>query len=176
MKRLIFAAAAATTTVLGTAAAQEAHGSVGLVVNEGFDDVGVAGRFGYDFTEFFGVEGELNYFSLSDDELDDLAGTDIDVNLFGYFAFAKAQYPVNERVSVFGRLGYGGLTIDVDAEGIGSESDTEGAFAYGVGAEFAVTPNGAIRADYTRIDLGDAGGDEGFFGLGYTFRFGGAAR
>ena len=176
MRRIIITAASATAALMGTATAQEAHGSIGGIVNEGFDNVGVVGRVGYDFTANFGIEGELNYFSL-DDEFDPGDGADVDVDVFSYLAFAKAQAPVGERVTVFGRLGYGGITVDADVEIDGvseSNSESEDAFAYGVGAEFAVTPNGAVRADYTRIDLGDAGGDEGFFALAYTFRFGGA--
>lgn len=171
--KTILSAAAIAAALLGTASAQEAHGSIGLIVNEGFDDVGVAGRFGYDFTSYLGVEGELNYYSADEDSIDGAGDLDVDADIFGYFAFAKAQAPVGERVTLFGRAGYGGVTVDVDVEGFGSESESEGAFAYGVGAEFAVTPSGAIRADYTRIDLGDDFGDEGFLSVSYAFRFGG---
>ena len=162
MKNALAAAAALATVLGGHAAAQQAHGSLGVIVDEGFDDLGAVGRVGYDFNANFGVEGELNYFST------DVVGVDVDV--FAYIAFAKAQTNVNERVSVFARLGYGGITADPD----GFESETEDAFAYGVGAEYAVAPNGAIRADYTRYDLGEGGGDdEGFLSLSYALRFGG---
>ena len=155
----------AVATFGAQAAAQQAHAGIGAVVDEGFDELGFTGRVGYDLNRNFGIEGELNYFSV------DTFGTDVDV--FTYIAFAKAQTTVTPQISVFARLGYGGLTADAD----GLESESEDAFAYGVGAEYAVTPSSGIRADYTRYDLGEGGGDdEGFLSLAYVFRFGGAQR
>lgn len=178
MKRIFLTAAAIAATATSQAVAQQAHGSLGVIVDEGFEDFGAVGRVGYDFSSYFGIEGELNYFALDDDDVNLGPGVDVDADVFGYLAFAKAQAPVGERLSVFGRVGYGGITIDVDVDvdGVGSESasESEDAFAYGVGAEYAFTPTGAVRADYTRLDLGDGVGDQGFFALSYTLRFGGA--
>ena len=176
--KTMFITAMIATTVTSQAAAQEFHASVGGIIDESFDELGVVGRGGYDFTPNFGLEAELNYFSVGEDDLDVGDGTtvDVDADVFSYIAFAKAQAPVGERVTVFGRVGYGGVTLDVEADGFGSESETEDAFAYGVGAAFAVGPRGAVRADYTRIDLGEDLDSEGFLALSYTFRFGGVQR
>ena len=157
--KTILTAAAGALALFGTAAAQEGHASIGVQVNEGFDDVGVVGRGGYDFTPTFGLEGEVSYTPVE--------VFDIDADVLIYGVFAKAQTNVTPRVSVFGRVGYGGVTVDAD----GFDSETEGGFGYGVGAEFALNQTGGIRTDYTRYD-GD-GFEEGFFSVSYVFRFGG---
>lgn len=163
MKRaLTITAALAAATLGGQAAAQQAYGNVGGVVNEGFDEFGVQARLGYDLPDqavAIGFEGEVAYFNV------DVLGQDFDVlNLAG---FAKVGTPVTPSVSLFARAGYGLTEVLDTPDGVdGSESD----FAYGVGAEFAVAPRSGVRVDYTRYEAVD----EGFLSLNYVFRFGGA--
>ena len=181
--RTILAAGAAAAVLTSVACAQQApaqkaYGNVGVIVDEGFDDLGAAGRVGFDFTPYLGVEGEAAYFT---DEV-----LDVQARLFTYMAFAKAQTAVSDRLSVFARVGYGGYTVDLDdgdLEDLGvdldlvDDSDSDDLFAYGVGAELALSGPSSVRADYTRYDLAEgAGDDEGFFSLAYVLRFGGAGR
>ena len=151
MRRITTLAAAAATILGAQAAAQSGYGSVGATVNEGFDDVGLTGRVGADLAQYFAIEGEGNYFF------------DSEVGYFGGYGVGK--FPASEQITLLGRLGYGVLT--------NFDGGSEDGFAYGVGAEFAVNPRGAVRADYTRLDFGD-GTDEGFLSVSYVFRFGGA--
>lgn len=150
MKRFL-ACAIAASVIVGHADAQEMYASIGATTNDGFDDGAVTARYGAAFTEYFGAEAEGSYFF--DGE-------------FGFFgAYGVGRIPAGDRVTVLARVGYG-LYTDFD--------DSEDAIAYGVGAEYAVTPSGAVRADYTRVDAGEGFDEEGFFTLSYVFKFGGA--
>ena len=78
--------------------------------------------------------------------------------------------PLTDSFSVFGRLGY--VTTEFDANFAYGGSTDDQAIAWGVGAQYEVWENGAIRFDYTRTDYDDFG-EADSFGLSYVHRFGG---
>ncbi|MFS2318500.1 porin family protein [Maricaulis sp. D1M11] len=127
----------------------------------------VALRAGYDFNDYFGVEGQAN-FGLTDDDVN-IAGTNVDISMdYAFSGFLVAQYPVTEQLNVFARAGYTYAEIDADVANI-TVSDDDSAAAFGVGAEYFFTERSGVRFDYTRYDFDDFDG----FSLSYVHRFGG---
>jgi outer membrane immunogenic protein len=148
---------AGATSLALPAQAQQA----GLYVNGGLthfsaDDVdlgGLTGRVGYNFTPYVGAEAEASVGIIDDDnvELDKAAG------LFGV-----ARWPLGEKFDLFARAG----VSHVDVTG----GEDEG-FAYGVGGNYWFTPVDGVRADYTRHNVDNAGGDVDALSLSYARRF-----
>lgn len=124
-------------------------------------------RAGYDFNQFFGVEGQAN-FGLSDDTVN-FGGTNVDVSMdYAFSGFLVAQYPVSDALNVFVRAGYTYAEIDASVANI-TVSDDDSAAAFGAGAEYFFTERSGVRFDYTRYDFEDYDG----FSLSYVHRFGG---
>ncbi|MFW5661605.1 MAG: outer membrane beta-barrel protein, partial [Oceanicaulis sp.] len=76
--------------------------------------------------------------------------------------FARAILPVNDRIDLFARVGYGHFSVEGEVKGEidgATESvsldDDAGGVAFGAGAEFVVTGANAVRIDYTRYELDD---------------------
>jgi len=151
---------------------------------EDLDVTMINGRIGYRLNNYFAVEGELG-FGLGGDEVDrtipvqvDILGTvnadvnaDLKVKNY-YIAFARGILPVAEQFDIFARVGYGEATAEADITGTalgftlsGTEEQSESGFAYGLGAQFNLTDNDGIRADYTRLD------ETNIISLAYSRRF-----
>lgn len=171
MKKTILLSAAAAVLAAGAANAQESQWHLGAGYTY-FDAEGVELdvlniRGGYDFTQYFGVEGEL-LVGLGDEDVTVGAVTG-DVSLdYGLGVFAKAQYPLAEQFSVYGRLGYIYHEAEANVAGFSLSGDEDG-FGYGVGAEWAVSGPNAVRFDYTRYDYDGAETDA--WSVGYVRRF-----
>jgi outer membrane immunogenic protein len=154
------AALMAAAGLAGTAQAQET-GQTGLYANGGYThfdagDVtlgGVTGRAGYRFHPNFAVEGEAT-FGVKDDQVG-AATVELDhaVGVFGV-----GIIPVAPNFDVFGRVGYGQVEASASVPGISASADDDG-FAYGGGAQFMLTPQFGLRADYTRLEGEDDGVD-----------------
>ena len=87
--------------------------------------------------------------------------------------YLKPQYPVTEAFSVYGLLGYGGVTS--------RETDANG-FQWGLGAKYMFTESIGIFIDYTSLYDGDMDNVEGFdyntwdsqidsTNIGFTYNF-----
>lgn len=168
MKTLLLASAAAIVAAAGASAQDTGN----VYLGAGYTYVDVDGvefdalnlRGGYDFNQYFAVEGEA-LIGLGDEEV---SGVDVSLEyLVG--AYAKAQYPLNEQFSVFGRLGYAYTEVEGSAGGVTVSDDTDG-FAYGVGGEWAFAGPNAIRVEYTRYEFEDDG-EADTFGASYIRRF-----
>jgi opacity protein-like surface antigen len=154
MKTLIIATAAVAALAIGSAAtAQEVgkvYGSVGYsqTDNDKTDtDLGsINARVGTKITPHFGVEGEAAF------------GTDSD-------KVGGAKYKLTNKAAVYG-VGYLPVSKSFDLVGRVGVSDTDlkapaaagkyeqgTALEYGVGGQYHINPNYAIRADYTRSDF-----------------------
>jgi len=92
---------------------------------------------GYDFNEYFAVEGRYTDSFTHDDQ----------THMSGWSLFAKPQYPVSEDFSVYALLGYG----TVDLHGVkGYLVDFDGStFQWGLGGSYQVMENISLFADYT---------------------------
>jgi opacity protein-like surface antigen len=116
--------------------------------------VGFGGYVGLKLNENFAVEAgaqSLGKFSV--------AGSDVSAS--AYNVSVVASLPVDPKISVFGRLGYGSLTATAG----GTTADTNSVL-YGVGARYNINQNLAVRAEYTRL-----ASDTGTFGVGLQYGF-----
>ena len=173
MLRTLLSATVATVALSGIAAADagEYNASVGVnfIDMEGFTFYAASFRGGYEFTDYLGLEGQLDI-GLGDNSV--LVGaTSVDVELdYALSAFAIARAPVAENVNLFGRIGYTTAEASASAAGTGFSDDDDG-FAFGVGGEIFLDGRNGFRFDYTRIDF-DQGGEADTFGLTFTHVFG----
>lgn len=159
MKKLALCAVAAAVAMLALPAVNgDAQPYVGLGYTrydtEAGDIGGATGRLGYNFNRNLGVEGEAT-FSVDDDEAVELDQA--------YAGYVVGRLPVSQSFDVLGRVGYQNAQFstpgdEVDADGLG----------YGVGAQWNVTPQFGVRADYTRLE-GDF--DTDTIGLGGVVNF-----
>ena len=130
-------------------------GSVGSTsITDLSSRTGFGGYAGIKLNENFAIEGaaqSLGKFNV--------AGTDVKAT--AYNVSVLAGVPVDPKISVYGRLGYGTVTA---ATG-GTTADTSSAL-YGVGARYQLNQNLAVRAEYTRL-----ASDTGTFGVGLQYGF-----
>lgn len=159
LKSIVASLALVSGAALAVAPAQAQQ--AGLYVNGGVthfsaDSVdlgGLTGRAGYNFTPYVGAEVEASLGVIDDDNVE----LDKEVGLFGV-----ARWPVGERIDLFARAG----VSHVDVTG----GEDEG-FAFGLGGNYWFTPVDGVRADITRHNVDDAGGEVDAFSLSYARRF-----
>jgi Outer membrane protein beta-barrel domain len=116
--------------------------------------VGFGGYAGIKLNENIAIEAgaqSLGKFSV--------AVTDVKASAFNVSVLAGV--PIDPKISVYGRLGYGSLTATAN----GGSADVNSAL-YGVGARYQLNQNLAIRAEYTRL-----ASDTGTFGVGLQYGF-----
>jgi opacity protein-like surface antigen len=130
-------------------------GSIGsTAITDLSSRTGFGGYAGIKLNENFAIEAgaqSLGKFSV--------AGTDVKAT--AYNVSVLAGVPVDPKISVYGRLGYGTVT----AVAGGTTADTNSAL-YGVGARYNINQNLAVRAEYTRL-----ASDTGTFGVGLQYGF-----
>lgn len=126
-------------------------------------------RGGYEFTDYLGFEGQID-FGIADDTVTVLA-TPIDVELnYAASLFGVARAPIAPNFNLLARVGYTTAEVEASVPGFSLSDDADG-FAYGVGGEFFIDDRNGFRVDYTRHDFD--GGDADVFGIHYVRRFGG---
>ncbi len=113
---------------------------------------GITGRVGVNLSPNFAIEGEGS-FGVKDD-----GGTELDSE-FG--AFVVGKLPVSPQFDIFGRVGVARIET--------SPGGDEDGLAYGVGAQWNLTPVDGIRGDWTRHDY-DAGNVDAY-SLSYVRSF-----
>ncbi|MDV6249959.1 outer membrane beta-barrel protein [Vibrio sp. EA2] len=121
------------------------YDSNSTLIGSGSDDISGAsmlGAFaGYQFNPWISVEGR-GYFGLTDE---DYFGTSVEMSRF-FAVYGKPTLPLHEYFSLYGLFGYGLATAEV-----GGESDTEGDFTYGVGAEIGKGTNVKLQVEWVVI-------------------------
>lgn len=151
---------------LASAQDNNAYVSIGTTSYE-FDTVGIDGKLGYNFNDYFGVEGQGIIGLTSDTET--IGGTafktKVDYTIGG---FGVLKLPVSEKLQLFARGGYHQTGVSLETGGIETDADIDG-FAYGGGVQFNVSPVSGIRAEYTRLDADFSGLDT--FSIGYVRKF-----
>ncbi|MGD9982372.1 MAG: porin family protein [Hyphomonadaceae bacterium] len=160
MKKFAMMAAVAAAALMAAPAVAHAQWYAGAAYTQydldGPEVGGVTGRLGYNFSPYWGVEGE-GTFGIDDDE-----GVELNHALGAY---AVGRLPFGDSgFSAHGRVGY--QTIEVDTP-LG-DADDDG-LAYGVGLGWQATQGIGIRADYTRME-GDTN-DADAISLGASFNF-----
>jgi len=136
------------------------YGNLGGVMYDVDSELyGVQGRLGYQSALPFGAEVEGS-FGLTDETTDitgPIGAATLDQKIdYQLAAFAVGRLPVLEKVNLLGRLGYHTTELsetETDTLGSFDRSYSTDGLAYGVGAEYALSPRTSIRADYTVYDF-----------------------
>ena len=82
-------------------------------------------RAGWEYNQYIGIEGRALKATIDSDWGETTH----------YGIFLKPQYPVSERVNIYGLLGYGHTQIDTDCTAIHDTFKYDG-FSYGIGLEY----------------------------------------
>ena len=136
------------------------YGTLGGVwYDTDIDSFGLEGRLGYDSGRILGAEVEGSIGLFDDDSAALIGGNPVEIDTgfdYNLAAFAIARTPVFNGLSAHVRGGYDFRQLEVtatDAAGniVRAEDNLDG-FAYGVGAEYALSRNDGIRVDYTRYE------------------------
>ncbi|MDV6333087.1 porin family protein [Asticcacaulis sp. 201] len=154
MKTFLIATAAVATLAIGTAASAQdvghVYGSLGYqqTDNDKTDTKlgSVNARVGTKITPHFGVEGEAA-FGTDDDNT--AAGRTKLTNKVG--VYGVGYLPVSSSFDLIGRVGVSDTNLKSPAVNGKYEQGT--ALDYGVGAQYHINPEYAVRADYTRSDF-----------------------
>ncbi len=169
MKKLILLSAAALGLAATPAFAGEdgqAYVNIGgTVINDG--GLAITGRVGYNFAQYFGVEGEGS-FGVSDSSD---SGIDTGIN-YSIAGFGVARMPLGEQFSVFGRVGY--HSTEAEGSGFGvTVTQTFDGIAFGGGVEFMLDEKNGFRAEYTNFDgsVAGVGGSVDTFSASYVRKF-----
>ena len=136
-------------------------------------------------TPGFYVGGEVGSFE-ADDESDTafkiLGGYQINRNIAAEFAYGQLldkggveitawelsgiySFPLGNKFSIFGRLGF--AMWDADAGAAGSDDGTD--LLFGAGVQYDLTNKLGIRGQWTRYDVADEDAD--LFSIGLIYRF-----
>lgn len=174
MKALIATAATAVlvSAAPGLAQAQTTiYGGLGYAHTHDSDvDLGaIQGRLGARFTPNLGVEGELAG-GVKDDTVDVL-GTPVKVELQHQAAIYGVGFlPLSPNFDLIARVGYGQTKVKASGAGVSGSADGD-SWNYGVGGQWFMDANNGVRADYTRHDFKDDGGEADVWSLGYVRKF-----
>jgi hypothetical protein len=175
----MIAAAAAAFGVLPVAAqAQESTSLAGVYGTLGYShqdggpaDVGtIQGRLGYRFNNYVGVEGELGT-GVKSDHVTVAPGVSARVKLRNEeAAYAVGFLPVNPKLDLLARVGYGHTSLRTSAAGV-SVKDGIDSWNYGAGAQYHFDAVNGIRAEYTRKDFRGGDGHADVWSVAYARRF-----
>ena len=124
----------------------------------------LTGRGTYFATPNLGVEGEASV-GVKDDDFG-FGTVELDHSLG---AFGVMQAPVNDRVSLFGRLGYSATELSTNNPALSSAASDIKGVAYGVGAKFNANEKFGIRGEFTKHE-GDRN-DADVVSIGGVMRF-----
>ena len=167
----LFTAAAAALLAAPAMAQERVYGSVAYsqLEADGVDLGAVTGRLGYKFNPNFAVEGEAS-FGVSDDDVTIGATTASVEHEYDAAVYAVGTLPISPNFELFARGGYGTTEIEASAAGF-TASESGESWNYGVGANWFLDGRNGIRADWTRRDFTNDGGEADVWSLGYVRRF-----
>ena len=117
---------------------------------------------GYEINDNFAVEAA--YFDTGDAK-DTILGTDVELTLDGFILSGLAMLPLNDAITLFGKLGY----YDADAKasvGGFSASDSDSGILLGGGARFDFNDNLGLRGEFDWFDS-----DDTIWSLGVTLQY-----
>ena len=173
--RSLVLSAAALALMASPALAQDPtsniYGTIGYsqLDADGVELGAVTARIGTRFTPNFGAEGEV---SLGVKDEDFRVGTTTVTADLQYDAavYGVGYVPLGQNFELFGRVGYGTSEIKVSGPGVTATADGE-SWNYGVGAQYTLDGQNGIRADWTRRDFRDDGGEADVWSLNFVRKF-----
>ena len=131
--------------------------------------LGTAGlRGGYQFTDNFSIEGEVQTSIDSDTVIYAVEKTKVGLHSSAG-VFGKYAVPVNERFDLHARLGFASLEYEYKTGGEKDFIDTYEGLAFGLGGTLNLTDTLYLRGDATRYDSSDAETDSFSIGAGLRF-------
>lgn len=171
MKVIIKTAAIAALAFAAAGAQAQLYGELGYsavkVDGAGANiDLGaLTGVIGYGVHPNLAVEGMLA-FGVNDDRI---GAAKVELE-HSYGLFAKPRVMLSPNFELFGRLGYVESKLKTSAPGYQSLSDTDGDWAYGVGANYYFDRNSYLGANYLQFYDKDGVKADGFtIGVGMKF-------
>jgi hypothetical protein len=129
----------------------------------------VTARAGWKVLPYVGVEGEASV-GVEDETFEVSIGGSGTIELkHDVAAYAVAFLPLGDHIEIFARAGYGSTSIESSVAAVTVMGDGE-SFNYGAGASVFYGANG-LRADWTRKDFTDNGGEADAWSVSYIRRF-----
>jgi outer membrane immunogenic protein len=131
----------------------------------------VTGRAGWKVLPNFGVEADASV-GVEDESFDvSIDGVSGTYELkHDVAAYAVAFLPIGNHVELFARVGYGSTNVEASAPSVTVVGDGE-SFNYGAGASVFLDGYNGLRADWTRRDFQDNGGEADTWTVSYIRRF-----
>jgi OOP family OmpA-OmpF porin len=164
-RRYLILLAALSLAPFSTSIAQEGFyvgGDIGYATidDSGVDDEDISFHFmaGWQFNENFGVEFGYADFGEFDAGIVDIEADGFDVSFVG-------AWPVADKFSLTGRLGY--LWWDLDAGAFGDDDGSD--LLFGIGGRYDLNDQFMFYGGWTRYEISDADLDN--FHIGGAFRF-----
>ena len=141
-------------------------GSVGQVSLDTFEDIGFDDTLAYrvvggvQFSPYFGFE--VAYVDFDDTDGDDSISK---LSVDGTNAVARGIYPLNDKFSVFGKLGFFVWEGEIKAQG-GVPARSDGTdLNYGIGLQYYLGGQFDLTLEYNVFELDDADADSILFGF-----------
>jgi hypothetical protein len=176
MKTTLTALVAACALLPAAALAQDesrAYATLGYtaVDTEQAELGAVTGRFGYKVLPWVGAELEAGI-GIEDESFDvSIGGSGGTIELkHDVAAYAVAFLPLGDHFEAFARVGYGTTNIESSVAAVSVRGDGE-SFNYGVGASAFLDGWNGVRADWTRREFQDNGGEADTWSVSYIRRF-----
>lgn len=174
--RNILLASAALTLLAAPAMAQSVsspsyYGTLGYsqLDADGADIGAVTGRFGAKFTPYIGAEAEASFGVGSDTY--SVGATSVKVKeTYDAAVYGVATLPINPSFDLFARAGFGTTELKASSGGV-SATDSNESWNYGVGANYYLDAQNGVRADWTRRDFTNDGGEADVYSVSYVRRF-----
>jgi OOP family OmpA-OmpF porin len=191
MKKILFTLIASTAALSGVSHAQSAYVGAGVTASEYKFDVPnatssgnrsgtqAAGKVfaGYDFDKTWAVEGGYMDFGSRDYSYTNTRngqGGNINTDSSAFYVAGKATMPINQQVSVFGKLGVienrDKVRSSGDAAGLRGENNTN--LYASVGAQYAINQQVSLTAEVEHTGKSNGyGRDSNAVSLGARYNF-----
>jgi len=153
---------------LNTTADVTFHGANGIdstlnLWDDSFGEVMIQG--GYKFNSYVAVEGRY-WFGVSDGSWLNTGGTSGaigeevgDLSFDAYGIYIKPMFPVADGFNIYALLGYAGVDSTLDGDNNWEDDVDVDGFSWGIGAEYAFSPNVSVFVDYTVLYDSDSDED-----------------
>lgn len=124
---------------------------------------------GYRLNEFVSFEaGFTNLFESSADVL----GVDVELDGTAWDLSVRPSFPISDRFSAFGVLGWTEYDFEISASGGGlsvTDTGSDGDLHYGLGGAWSLTDQWTLRGEWVTVDVSEA--DFSQFSVSATYNF-----